>query len=302
MRSPGAGATGPDGRTSVVVVTRNRRVQLLRALDELCALPEQPPVVVVDNGSADGTADAVARRHPGVTLLRPGHNLGAAGRTLGVRVTTTPYVAFSDDDSWWEPGALSRAADHLDAAPRLAVLAARILVGADGRLDPICTEMGQSPLPTEADLPGPPVLGFVACGAVVRSRAYLQVGGFSSLIFFSGEETLLSQDLAAAGWGLAYVDDVVARHHPVGGVERRARGSQHVRSTLLSAWMRRPVPVALRRTGAYVRQLGDGDVRVGLAAAGRRLPAALVQRRLLPADLEERVRLLERSAVEGPGG
>jgi hypothetical protein len=37
------------------------------------------------------------------------------GRTLGVRAATTPYVAFSDDDSWWEPGALQSAADLRNA-------------------------------------------------------------------------------------------------------------------------------------------------------------------------------------------
>ena len=40
-------------------------------------------------------------------------NAGAVARTTGVRHTTTPYVAFADDDSWWEPGALDRAADLL---------------------------------------------------------------------------------------------------------------------------------------------------------------------------------------------
>jgi GT2 family glycosyltransferase len=203
-------------------------------------------------------------------------------------------VAFSDDDSWWEAGSLARAADHLDAAPRLALLAARMLVGPPGLLDPVCTEMAASPLPAEDDLPGPPVLGFVACGAVVRRRAYLQVGGFSELIFFGGEETLLAQDLATAGWGLAYVDDVVARHHPVAGAERGGRDRQRVRNALLSSWMRRPLPVTLRHTAACVRQAADADVRAGLADAARRLPAALAQRHVLSAPVERRVRLLER--------
>jgi hypothetical protein len=51
----------------------------------------------------------------------------------------------------------------------------------------------RSPLPRQPDLPGPPVLGFVACGAVVRRSAYLAVGGFSPVVFFLGEETLLAQ-------------------------------------------------------------------------------------------------------------
>lgn len=71
--------------------------------------------------------------------------------------------------------------------------------------------MAVSPLPAEAGLPGRPVLGFLACGAVVRKTAYLEVGGFSDFLFFIGEEGLLarmgevvarlSADLPLGTWG-----------------------------------------------------------------------------------------------------
>src|SRR3954447_20800232 len=99
-----------DGsRVSIVVITRNRRDELLTNLARLCTLPGSPPVIVVDNASTDGTVDAVHSRFPCVTVVRLPRNMGAAGRNEGVRRATTPHVAFADDDSWWEPTALRRA-------------------------------------------------------------------------------------------------------------------------------------------------------------------------------------------------
>jgi GT2 family glycosyltransferase len=229
------GALRTDPRITVVVITRNRRERLVRTLSRLTSLPERPPVVVVDNASDDGTPDVVRSRFPDVRVVALPANQGALARTVGVRAATTPYVAFSDDDSWWAAGALSRAADHFDAAPRLGLLASRVVVEPGGAVDPVCRQMAASPLAPAPDLPGPAVLGFVACGSVVRRRAFLQVGGFHPVIFFAGEETVLALDLAAAGWGLAYVDEVTAHHQPEAGSERRGRDRLQTRNALLGA-------------------------------------------------------------------
>ncbi|MEU4385604.1 glycosyltransferase [Promicromonospora sp. NPDC023805] len=66
-------------------------------------------MILVDNGSADGSVDAVAAAHPDVTVIRLPRNVGAAVRTVGVRAARTQFVAFADDDSWWAPGALRAA-------------------------------------------------------------------------------------------------------------------------------------------------------------------------------------------------
>src|SRR3954463_11505602 len=128
---------GPDPRVAVVVITHQRRDELLLAVARLLALPERPHVVVVDNGSTDGTSAAVRERFPEVELIASPDNLGAVGRNVGVARLDTPFVAFCDDDTWWEPGSLRRAADLLAAHPRLAVVTARILVEPGGREDPI---------------------------------------------------------------------------------------------------------------------------------------------------------------------
>ncbi|GAA2493734.1 glycosyltransferase family 2 protein [Streptomyces gobitricini] len=289
-----------DSRTTVVVITHNRRDQLLETLDRLAALPERPPVIVVDNASSDGTPEAVAEHHPAVTLLSPGRNLGAPGRNLGVRHARTPYVAFSDDDSWWEPGALACAADLLDRHPRLGLLAARVRVGPDGEPDPLNDLLAASPLDPVADLPGPPVLGFLACAAVARRDAFLEAGGYHPIFFLGGEETLLAYDLAAHGWGVCHSPDVVAVHSPAGGV-RPGRPAVQLRNAALTAWLRRPLAVALRHTrGIAVRARRDPEARDALRALLERLPVALRERRPLPAAVEEAARRLDvRGAVEG---
>ena len=88
-------------------------------------------------------------------------NVGAAVRNAGVRRARTPYVAFSDDDSWWQPGALRRAAAALDADPRLGLVAARTLVGPGCEPDPVNEAMAASRLREGG---GAAVLGFLACG------------------------------------------------------------------------------------------------------------------------------------------
>ena len=284
-----------EPRVAVVIVTRNRVSELLGTLGHLCALPEKPRVVVVDNASSDGTAEAVRRRHPGVEVISLGENLGGAGRNVGVKRVETPYVAFSDDDSWWEPGALRRAADLFDAHPRLALLVGRILVGPREKEDPICAEMEQSPLPAEPDLPGPPVLGFLACATIVRRSAYLEVGGFDPRMMIGGEEELLAADLASAGWGLAYVGDVVAHHYPSTIRDPRSRRRSAVRNALWFAWLRRPLSTALGHTLRVLGEaLRDADARAGLIEALRSLPWALRNRRVVPFHVEGRLRMLDR--------
>jgi len=274
-------------RVTTVVVTRDRRADLERSLPH-----HTPPVVLVDNASTDGSVAMVRERFPHVEVIALDHNEAAVARNRGVRAAATPYVAFADDDSWWAPGALDRAADLLDAHPRLGLVAARVLVGPADRLDPTSAAMRRSPLPRPAGSVGPPVRGFIACGSVVRRAAFLEAGGFDPVVRFPGEEARLAADLAAYGWEVAYADDVVAHHHPSSTrPPSRARVASEARSAALTALMRRPWPV-VARTWVGLGRTPAG--RRGLLAALRSVPAGLAARRRLPARVEAELRLLER--------
>ncbi|MGK5629319.1 glycosyltransferase family 2 protein [Streptomyces sp. URMC 123] len=280
----------------IVIATRNRSANLKVALRQLQALPERPEIIVVDNASTDDTRALVAREFPRVRVLALAANRGPLARTHGVRALDTPYVAFSDDDSWWAPGSLGTAAALLDGHPSLGLLSARVLVGRDETPDPLNDVLAASPLGPADGLPGVQVLGFVACAAVVRRTAYLDAGGFHPLLFIGGEETVLAYDLAARGWGVTHCPEVVAHHHPAAG-PRAGRPAVVRRNALLTAWLRRPVPYALARTrDLALDACRDAAARRGLRDALARLPAAWGARRPLPPHVERAARLVEKAA------
>ncbi|MEV7200393.1 glycosyltransferase family 2 protein [Streptomyces griseoluteus] len=287
---------GPDTRTTVVVITRNRRDELLRTLGELAKLPEAPEVIVTDNGSADGTAEAVRRDFPATRLLEPGRNLGAVGRNLAVREVRTPYIAFCDDDSWWEPGSLRRAADALDARPGLAAVTARIVMEPSGAEDPVTAELRDSPLTGPDWLPGPALGSFLAAATVLRADAFRGAGGFHPGLWLGGEEELLATDLQRQGWWLSYLDDMTAHHEASvrrDSTERRVLG---LRNTLWFTWLRRPLLPGLFRTVALLATVPRDTATlraVGRALAG--VPWVLRQRDPVPPHLERRLSTLQRA-------
>jgi GT2 family glycosyltransferase len=288
--------TQPDPRVAVVVITHQRRDELLLALTRLGQLPERPHVVVVDNGSTDGTAEAVRTRHPEVELIASPQNLGAVGRNIGVARLDTPYVAFCDDDTWWEPGSLRTACDVLDAHPQLAVVTARILVEPGGAEDPIVAELRDSPVVGAGWLPGPALGSFLAGASVLRREAFLAVGGFSERLWLGGEEELMAGDLAAAGWELCYLPQLTVHHQASAARDPHRRRADGIRNTLWTTWLRRPLRPALRRTLHLLRTVPRDRVTArGLREALLGLPWVLRERRVLPPHAESRFAALEQA-------
>ena len=107
-------------------------------------------------------------------------------------------------------------------------------------------------------------------------------------------------DLAAAGWGLVYVDDIVVHHHPSSNREGSAqRRVSIVRSRLLTAVLRRSWSFVLRDS---VRQLRSGrDGRAGLTAAVARLRPALRARQRTSRLVEGELNRLRRDAQATDG-
>ncbi|MGV0642841.1 glycosyltransferase family 2 protein [Mycolicibacterium sp. XJ879] len=284
--------------TSFVIASRNRAQELATVVARLLDTTACP-IVVVDNASEDDSVAIMRRitaRSAGrLRIVELGTNQGAVGRNAGVAACTTPYVAFCDDDSWWTAGSPAIGAELFDSHPSLGLLAARTIVWPQRREDPFTALLADSALGHRPDLPGPSILGFMSCAAMVRVHAFQQAGGFSDILHFRGEEQLLAFDLAALGWDLCYCPALTAIHQPS---ETRAttaaQDARVLRNDALTTWLRRPIPQCLRVTADLLRSaVQDREHARGAAEAFLKLPAVVQQRRPLPSNLEEAVAKLE---------
>ncbi|AJK46702.1 glycosyltransferase family 2 protein [Burkholderia plantarii] len=272
-------------RISVVVLTWNRADELAATLGHLLALPESPPIFVADNGSDDNTVALVKARFPTVCVVECGENRGAAGRNLAAACVATDYVAFCDDDTWWEPGALARAVQVLDAWPNVGVLSARVVVGDEAATDPGCAAMSLSPLGSEG-LPGPALVGYMAGACVFRTALFRDVGGYEPRLFIGGEEELVALDVLALGHSIVYCDQLTVHHHPSVQRDSGLRRRMLARNAAWVGWLRLPWPEAgratLRALGTFARE--GHLLRDGLALL-RGLAWILPRRRVVPPNL-----------------
>lgn len=118
-------------KISIVIVARNRAHSLRTSLQKLLALREPVPIIVVDNHSDDDTAQIVSTHYPAVRLIQLAENYGSATRNIGANYAQTPYIAFADDDSWWENGALETSVGYFEKYPDLGLIQGKILLYGD---------------------------------------------------------------------------------------------------------------------------------------------------------------------------
>lgn len=285
-------------RLTIVLLTHDCSKWVDRTLEEVRRL--DVPVIVVDNASSD---DTVARvRAHGLTVVALATNIGAAARNIGAERAATPYVAFCDDDGWYESSGLERAVQVLDRYPTLAVVNARILVGAEERLDPISREMEQSPLSGQDDIPGAVLVGFMAGAVVMRRAAFLDVGGYDRRFFIGGEEETVAVPLLRRGWRMRYLPEVVVHHYP-SGVNASLIRHFGVRNTLVNAWLHRPVRSAAAWTWFIVRTTPSRRALArGLMMFLRQAPWIVRDRTVMTHGLDTELRTLDerrRTATAG---
>ena len=185
-----------------------------------------PEVVVVDNGSRDGSVDAVRRARPAVRVVEPGANLGyAAAANRGSAATSAPVVAVCNPDLELRPGSASALLGRLAAEPDLAAVGPA-LRNPDGSLYPSARAhasstdaLGHALLgrvwprnrftrryrQLDADWDHPRDVDWVSGALVFLRRAAVDsVGGWDERYFMYMEDVDLCWRLRRIGWRVAY--------------------------------------------------------------------------------------------------
>jgi len=218
---------------AVVVLTWNSRRHLEGCLGSLPAAADRSlQLVVVDNGSTDGTAAAVLELASHAEVIRNETNRGvAAGRNQGLAAVRAPYAVLLDVDTVVEPGALGRLLDHLDAEPEVGLCGPRLVLP-DGSTQPSCQLFPTMRDKLVRQLPRRVGAGFLreielgdwdhvgrrdvdyvvgACQAV-RMSALREVGWLDERIFYGPEDIDLCLRMQLLGHRVSYLGDAVVHH------------------------------------------------------------------------------------------
>ena len=220
---------------SIVVVTFNARQDVLACLHSVHAHPPDRPwqLVVVDNQSADGTPEAVARCWPAVPLLRLDENVGfAAANNIGIRQTSSELILLLNSDTLVDAGQLEALCRALEGQPGAAVAGPR-LVDDTGRQEvsfgPMISPLGETRQKLRARLlaDGPAVVRRRLAAAMVRRQfvdwvsgacllvrrgAAEQVGLLDERYFMYCEDVDFCAALRTAGHQVLYVPEVTVTH------------------------------------------------------------------------------------------
>jgi GT2 family glycosyltransferase len=291
---------------SAIVLAYRRRDEVANTLDRLAELPIDE-VIVVDNGSRNGTAELVRSRHGDVRLVEAGANVGAAGRNLGADAAGGEFLVMLDDDSYPRPGAIEAALAVFAYAPEVGLIGGSVRdVDPDGQIvfaDDVGSfdwwlRAGRSEVPAS----GLPAFFFPEGACVVRRQAYLEAGGCFPPYFVTMTELDLTIRLLARGWDVRYVPAAIFEHRKAR--EGRPSGARvlrlRVRNQLWYFWLRFPAPVAVRRVPLYLlfdlvecihRGVPSEAWLGGLADAWRDRAAIRGQRRPVPRRTVRRAEL-----------
>lgn len=231
---------------SIVIINWNTRELLLECLRSITrhAGSKKLEVLVVDNGSTDGSTEAVRKSFSQVRLIKNEKNLGfARAANQGIKNSSARYILLLNSDAEVYEGTLERVIDFLDGEEKVGAVGLKI-VNPDGSLQHSCRRfpsfitatahaflglvMPNNPFSQEYKLARwdhrqVEEVDWVSGAAMgLRRQALDEVGLFDERFYMYLEDMDLCERLKGGGWQVKYLPEAVVRHHIGGSSQRRS--------------------------------------------------------------------------------
>ncbi len=305
----GGGARPTPGAVSVIIVNWNGVRLLGECLDSLRAQSRRPDeVLVIDNGSEDGSQALLRERYPEVTLVELGRNTGfSVANNVGLRRARGEYIALLNNDVLLDAAWMERMVGAITADVSLGSCACKmlfydrrdtldsagIIMGANGN----SVNRGINQRDGTAYAEPARVFGACAGAALYRATLFADIGLFDEDLYIYYEDVDLSFRAQLAGYDCLYVSQAVSFHHHSASGGRLGKKYYYLtRNNLIVTLKNMPTPL-LRR--ALPRVLGhqlQQALFLGLRGqAGTYIQAHRDVLRMLPGTLRKR-RSIQRRA------
>jgi GT2 family glycosyltransferase len=209
---------------TVVVVNWNGRAYLEKCLSSLRAqtYPARE-IVLVDNGSTDGSIDFVRERFPGVQIMPLPHNVGfAAGNNCAIREARGAYIALLNNDAYAEPEWLARMVEAAEQHPAAGLVACKLLYAHDPQIinaaglaldwAGFCWEWRGGAVDDPQESAIEECFGPSGAAALYRRAMLDEIGSFDEDFFAYAEDADLNWRALRAGWHCLYVPQARVYH------------------------------------------------------------------------------------------
>ncbi len=298
---------------SAIIVNWNGKDLLRECLDSLRTQTRRADeILVVDNGSTDGSQAMVRERYPEVSLVELGENKGfSIANNVGIRRARGDYIALLNNDLLLDPAWVERMASALDADPALGSCACKMLfydrrdtINAAG-IDLVKSGGGVSRGIMEQDgevfQHSELIFGACAGAAIYRASMLADIGLFDEDLYIYFEDLDLAFRAQLAGYECLYVPEAVVYHHGSVSSSRFSKTYFYVvRNNLLVIVKNMPASLLrryiLRVSAVQLAYALDAGLKGTLGAYAR---ARLDALRLLPRMLRKR-REIQSNARRSP--
>ena len=222
-------------KASVVITTKNRRDDLRAAVESAISQATPVEVIVVDDGSSDGTSAMIREEFPSVRLESSSVSRGyIVQRNLAARLATTPYVFSIDDDAVFSTTRVVQQTLEEFSDPRVGAVAIPFV-------EPHKSETIHQAAPRKD---GVYVTNdFIGTAHAVRRDLFLQLGGYRECLIHQGEEGDFCLRLLGAGYVTRLGNADLIQHFESPLRDLRRMDFHGRRNDVLFAWHNVPMPL-----------------------------------------------------------